>query len=292
MNDVETRHWWRGPDIQEKLMSKRNSPRVLLLSLVIAAIAGLALLPGASAAGELSPKAQPFILVSGHAEHSVEPDEATLGLGVVSQAQKAQDAQNQASEATAAILTAIRTLGVSKDQIQTSALDLTPLHEAPSSGSSGYNQDRPITAYRASASLTISITKLDLVGRILDAAVASGANRVSFLSFGLRDERPARRAALADAARDAEGKARSLAQALNCRLGRILEVDEGGVQIQPRVATGLARAMSSVASASSTSVQPGKVKVAASVTMKVAIAAQLKSLAVPGDAESSRPDGR
>ncbi|HKI86290.1 MAG TPA: SIMPL domain-containing protein, partial [Thermoanaerobaculia bacterium] len=104
--------------------------------------------------------------------------------------------------------------------------------------------------------------------------------------------RPARRAALADAARDAEGKARSLAQALNCRLGRILEVDEGGVQIQPRVATGLARAMSSVASASSTSVQPGKVKVAASVTMKVAIAAQLKSLAVPGDAESSRPDGR
>ncbi len=272
------------------MMIRNRVPRALIIA-VLAALSATLFSAAPTAAAEVAATSlSPFILVSGEADISVAPDVATLGLGVLSQSARAQDAQHQVAKRMAEVLAAIERQGVSKDDIQTSALELTPLYAAPVGGS-GYDQNRPITGYRASVSLTLKIKDLPSVGKVLDAAVSAGANQVHYLSFGLLDEHAARKKALAEAAREARDKAETLAKALNLRLGRILEVAESGSLIQPRYGATLARAMSSIAAPESTPIESGKVKVSAKVTMKVTIASQLRSIAEPGDSESSTPGG-
>lgn len=270
-----------GVSAEEVAMSNRNIVKYSLPILLLAASMCATALPAqlASEAASVS-RPLPYILVSGEAESTVAPDKATLGLGVVVQAAKAQDAQSAAGRAATALISAIRNLGVAKQDIQTSALDLTPLRSAAAPGN-GYNQDRPITGYRAGISLTVTIKNIQSVGRVLDSAVAAGANQVSYLSFGLTDDRPAKREALAAAARDAREKAAALARALNFRLGPVLEVTESGSLIQPHFTTTFRRAMSPAVAAESTPIESGKVKISSRVTMKVEIASQLKSTAVP-----------
>ena len=63
---------------------------------------------------------------------------------------------------------------------------------------------------------------LDLVGPLIDAAIAAGANRVNSLDFNLRDDTRARNDAIAKAAKDAQAQAQALAAALGLKLGPII----------------------------------------------------------------------
>lgn len=272
-------------------MSTKNIIRhSSLISLMAVAMGVTALTSQVVPGSTSSSRPLPYIIVSGQAQASVSPDEAMLGLGVVTQESKAQDAQSAVGKAASAVLSAIHSLGVSKQDIQTSAVNLTPLHAAPVPGG-GYIQDRPVTGYRASIGLTVTIRSLRSVGRVVDAAVAAGANQVNYVSFGLTNDRPARRKALAAAARDAKEKAETLARALNFKLGRVLEVTEGDSLAQPRFTTAFRGALRSAVAAESTPIESGKVKISSSVTMKVEIAGQLKSISEPVGGESSGSHG-
>ena len=61
-----------------------------------------------------------------------------------------------------------------------------------------------ITGYRAENSITVQTGALDLVGPLIDAAIAAGANRVNSLDFNLRDDTRARNDAITKAAKDAQ----------------------------------------------------------------------------------------
>ncbi len=66
----------------------------------------------------------PVLSVQGAGEARVEPDEATVRLGVMAQANTAREAQEQVSRTANAILEAVRRLGVQPQQVQTSELFL------------------------------------------------------------------------------------------------------------------------------------------------------------------------
>jgi hypothetical protein len=211
----------------------------------------------------------PVITVQGSADIRVAPDEATVRLGIVRQANTAQAAQEQANATAQQILSAITRLGVAQQQIQTSRLNLSPIF-APRSPES---REAPrIVAYQAANLISIRLDDLAQVGPAIDAGLKAGANQLEGVQFGLRDELPAREQALKQAVNEARRKAEAIAEALNVRLDGVLEVSEGGVSVTPRTEYGdvvMARALE----ASPTPVSPGQLEVRASVSIRYRIGA-------------------
>ena len=125
-----------------------------------------------------------------------------------------------------------------------------------------------ITGYRASNEVSVELSDLAKVGPAIDAAIGAGANRVVGVSFHLQDDLEVRRRALGQAIREAQQKAETMAAALGVPLGPVLEVQEGGVSVQPiRYPQGAAM-MRSQAASSATPVQPGRITVRASVQIR------------------------
>jgi hypothetical protein len=130
-----------------------------------------------------------------------------------------------------------------------------------------YNEPRDggkatITGYRAENSISIETGALDLVGPLIDAAIAAGANRVNSLDYNLRDNSKARSEAITKASKDAQTQAQALAAALAVKLGPIVHASTVAEirPVQARVAFGAAKAMS-------TPIEPGQVTVPATVSL-------------------------
>jgi uncharacterized protein YggE len=221
--------------------------------------------------GEKDMDAISVLTVSGNGQARTAPDEATVRLGVVAQAPTAREAQERVNRTANAILEALRKLGVPADHIQTSGLALNPQYTQGRPGTQEEQVPR-IAGYQANNDVTIRLEDLAKVGPAIDAGLAAGANSLNGVDFGLRNDEKARAEALADAVREARGKAEALAKALGVRLGEILEVSEGGVQVTPvpypRARFAMAEAMSA-----DTPVAAGQVGVDASVTLRYRILA-------------------
>lgn len=210
----------------------------------------------------------PVLTVSAEGDARVTPDEATVRLGVFTQAPTAREAQDQVSRTAGAILEAVRRLGIPAERIQTSDLSLGPVY---GQGRPGNEPEEPrIVGYQASNVVSIQVEQLDKVGPVIDAGLGAGANRLDGVMFGLRNDRQARAEALTQAVEAARSKADALARALKVRLVRILEVAEGGISVSPPPF--LKGRMAAAESMADTPVSPGQVGVAATVTIRWEIA--------------------
>ncbi len=218
--------------------------------------------------GEAKDRDVPVLTVSGTGQARVAPDEATVRLGVIAQAPTARAAQDQVNRAAGAVLDAIRKLGVAAERIQTTGLSLSPQYSQNNSQSS---QAPRITGYQAANNVTVGVDDLAKVGPVIDAGLASGANTLDGVDFGLRNDGAARAAALAEAVQAARSKAEALAKALRVRLVEIVEVAEGGVAVSPPPSPFRAR-LAMAESAAPTPVSAGEVGVEASVTLRWRIA--------------------
>lgn len=202
----------------------------------------------------------PAITVSGDGEARVDPDMATVRIGIQAQAKTAQEAQSQASATAQKIIDGVLKNGVDRKEIHTGSVSLYPIFSEQRPG-----QTTPpvITAYRAANTLEVRILDLKRVGNVVDSSVAAGANEIQGIEFGLRDDIAARQAALKDAVKKARAKAEAMAEALGVRLDSLAEAIEGSVQIAP-----MPMARFAVAGVSQTPVEPGQIGVTASVTLK------------------------
>ena len=167
------------------------------------------------------------IAVGGQGEAKGTPDQAHLSAGVVTEGKSAADALGANSRAMNGVFATLKRLGIPDKNIQTSNFNVT-LQYPP------YNQNGPqpehrIVGYQVSNTVTVTVDGIDHVGPALDALVASGANDVSGISFGIADTKPLEQKARRDAVADAMAKARTIADAAGVRLGRILSIDEGSI---------------------------------------------------------------
>ena len=210
---------------------------------------------------------RPLLSVNGSAEVRVEPDIATVRLGVVEEAATAREAQDGANRLAAGILGAIREVGIPEDHVQTSRLTLTPIYSRSRPGAGSAPR---IVAYRASNEVSVRVEELMRVGEVIDAGLGAGANQLQGVRFGLQDDRTARENALKQAIAEARGKAAAMADALGVELGPIVSVQEGGVSIvRPMMEMG-GRAMA-MQEAVPTPVAPGDVRVSATVSIRYQI---------------------
>lgn len=218
----------------------------------------------------MEPKRISTLTVGGSGEVRVDPDEGVVRLGVQAQAKTALEAQTQVNRVANAILAEVKKLGIPVEAVQTSQLTLSPVYASQDPRLTGGPQEPKVVGYQAANVVSVVVADLAKIGPVLDAALGAGANRVDGVDFRVRDDRAARENALRQAAEDAQRKARALAAALGVSLGELLEVQEGGVNVQPPIMEmGFARmAMSADAS---TPVSAGQTTISASVTLRYRI---------------------
>jgi uncharacterized protein YggE len=218
--------------------------------------------------GQTQTAATPSLSVTGTAEVHSSPDQAVIRLGVAQESPTAQEAQQKASSVAQAILAGMRQLGIASKDIQTSQLTLYPVYSGEAAEPMRTGRPR-IVGYRASNLVSITVTKMDQVGLVVDAGLKAGSNQVEGISFGLQDDTAVRQQALAQAAAQAQEKADTIAKALGLRITGVQEVTEGGVSIVPAMAR---TEMMLARRDSGTPVSPGEVTVSASLTVKYQIA--------------------
>jgi uncharacterized protein YggE len=150
----------------------------------------------------------------------VEPDAAVIVLSVVTQNVQAISAQQENARKSDAVANAIKATAGANAEIKTSDYSLQPQYD--------YRDDRlpKIVGYDARNSVIVTMSDLNNVGAVIDAASHAGANSVNSVSFILRQTSPARGQALADATHQAMNKAQSIAQALGGRVLRVVEENE------------------------------------------------------------------
>ena len=214
------------------------------------------------------PQRLPFLRASAEASVTVKPDEATLQIGVMSKAPTAQAAAAQNARQLDAVMAELRKAMGPKGDIKTISYAITPDHRYPKPG-----QPPEIAGYTANNVVQVKTQDLEAVGKLIDSATASGANRIQALQFGLRDEAGARGQALREAAVKARTQVEAMASALGLRILRIWAVESGGLgPIQPLHDMAMMARAEAVQVAPPTPVQPGTIEVRATVTLTAQIA--------------------
>ena len=159
------------------------------------------------------------VTVAGEATSRVEPDTATLTISVVTQSGQAVTAQQENARKSKAVADAVKAKAAAAE-IKTSDYTLQPQYDYRD------NKLPKIVGYNARNSVIVTMTDLQGVGAVIDAASQAGANSIDGISFTLKETSPARGQALAEATQQAMNKANSIAQALGGHVSRVIEENE------------------------------------------------------------------
>lgn len=218
----------------------------LLPNMLVRPVASVTAVGGASSLRQLTVNASGSIYVA--------PDQATVQLGVSTQASTAADALKQNSADTAAVIDAIKKLGVDAKDISTSNFNVYPTYDTSGTRINGYQVNNAVT---------VLIRDISASGTLLDQVVTAGANNISGLSFGIADASKYQADARQKAIEEARAKAEAMAKAAGVTLGDVVSINES-VNYQPEMP--FARGMVADA-AMSVPVETGQQAVSVSVTL-------------------------
>jgi uncharacterized protein YggE len=213
------------------------------------------------AEGAISPGGR-IIEVSGNGEVQAAPDLATLEIAIETHAESADHAAGLNGALAEKVRDALMSKLGDKGRMWTGGYSLTPEYSEAREG-------KPIvTGYTAENSITVQTGELGLIGPLIDAAIAAGANRINSLSYSLRGDSKARSEAIAKATRDAQTQAMALADALGLKLGPVLRASTSS-EVRPVPLTRFAGAAAMAANVP-TPITAGQVTVPATVSLTYA----------------------
>jgi uncharacterized protein YggE len=198
--------------------------------------------------------------LSAYGETRVAPDQATITLGVTTQAATAAEAMEQNRTRMAATVAALKAQRIEDRDIQTSGLNLNAQY--------AYEQNQPprLTGYQASNEVTITVRDLARLGGTVDAVVRAGANQIHGIAFGLQNPRAAEDQARRAAVQALSAKAALYAEATGLRIARLVNLSEGGGYAPPPPRPMFRMAAAAPAADVETSVSPGELRVRVDVT--------------------------
>ncbi len=157
--------------------------------------------------------------VTGEGKSQAVPDVAVVTAGVQTQGSTVKQVQDEINRKSAAIIDAIKKLGVDAKDIQTSNYSVHPTYDYQAS-------TQRITGYQGNSTLTIKVRQMDRANSVIDAATAGGANQVSGVSFEVSDKAKAENEARELAVAEAKKKAETAARAAGFSLGRVINYSE------------------------------------------------------------------
>lgn len=245
---------------------------ITLAALALALVLPAAVSPADAAAAPVT-SAETTLTVNGDGLVQRAPDQATLGVSLVTNDDVATRALSENNTKYTTLVARVEALGVAAADIKTTSL-------------STYNNPRPASpiptlvnryGYIVSRYVQITINNLETTGRVIDAAVAAGAGNVNGVTYGFRDARAVQRQALAAAVTDAQDQARSIAEAARMRIVRIKEITNQSGPFFPRPLATMGNAVMRGAPAPTpppvpTDLPPSNLDVRASITITFVLA--------------------
>jgi uncharacterized protein YggE len=156
---------------------------------------------GCETGAEFCEDEEATVSTSGTASQHVKPDKVTVTVGVETNGATAEEAASQNADLVAAVIAALKELGIEESQMSTSHYSVHPVYSYTDSVNAcrvmeGYPippecyVETEIASYKASSSVSVT---LDVEGDVsaeqaIDAAVNAGANTVSGVYFFLSPE--------------------------------------------------------------------------------------------------------
>jgi uncharacterized protein YggE len=232
----------------------RSKIATALLTIVVTT-----LLAGLAAAQPESSKPH-VIEVSGDGQAQSPPDQATVELAIETHAATAGEAAGGNGALAQKVRDALKSKLGDKGTMWTGGYSLYPDYSEPAPG-----REAKIIGYHAQNSITVETGDLELVGPVIDAAIAAGANRVNSLQYSLRDNTKARSEAITRASKDAQAQAQALANAIGVKLGSVLKATTVA-EVRPIPVMRMQAAGAMMAGAA-TPVEAGQITVPATVSL-------------------------
>jgi hypothetical protein len=226
---------------------------VIAVSLVLIALA-------VAAPVEKQPRT---LTVTGTAEISVSPDICYVTLGSESLDKKSARTAYRANAALMnGVVAAIKAVGIEAKDLQTSRLTVMPAYRYEEK-----TNKRLFDGYRVTQQLEVKVRDLEKVTAVLDAGIEAGATEVNGVNFTIENPKHYTGEARLEAARAAQAKAQTMAEAMGVKLGKPMTISEsepnnwGGYYAQ----TANVAMRDQVSESVSAELQPGEVKLTRTV---------------------------
>ena len=165
-----------------------------------------------------------LISVSGEGTVQALPDMAKVRFGIVIRDEDPEEARRQNAETAKRAMNSIRDLGVEDSKLSLQTLRLQPVREYDSETRRHIDK-----GYEATRELVVSVEQLDMLPSLVSQIVQQGANRLNGITYGLKNQQEAKDAALVLAVTRARQKAELMVSTLGVSLGKVIQVQEQGV---------------------------------------------------------------
>jgi len=199
------------------------------------------------------------ITVRGEGRVSAAPDMATITTGVETHAATAKDALTRNSAAMQQIMKVLTDFGIASKDMQTSNFSIYPDYKRTRE-----NQANEVVGYRVLNQLHVKVRDLPQLGKVLDALVQAGSNRIGGVTFGIAEPEGVTDQARVLAIKNAADRAKLYADAAGAGVGKVLQISEQAVHIpvpQPMMRT------MAMAEAGSVPVAGGELDIRANITV-------------------------
>ena len=169
------------------------------------------------------------IAVSGSGEVFGTPDTLQMSFGVSVLRPTVKQAVADAATLADGLIATLEGSGVATEDIQTANYSIYPEYDYSS-------DERRLTGYRVSNTVTARIRDIDSAGSVIDAAVAGTGDeiQVSGVSFSIEDDEELISAARDAAWQDARAKAQQLADLAGLTLGDAVMISESVASAPPQ----------------------------------------------------------
>ena len=166
------------------------------------------------------------ITVSGSGKVFLNPDIATISIGVHNEDESAARAVNGNNAQAQKVTEVLLEMGVEEDDIQTSNFNIYLEQRFDEEG------DQAGTIYIVDNTVLVTMRDLNILGEIMGTVVEAGANSIFGIQFDVADKTQALSEARKAAVEDAQKKAEELALAAGVTLGEVQSINEyGGVPV-------------------------------------------------------------
>lgn len=170
------------------------------------------------------------VSVTGTGRVSAMPDRASVHMSIVSRAKELAAAQAGAAKVTATVLSLTDELDIERNNVDTTGATVRPDYRW-----NRETEQQELRGYIAERQMNVRVDDLDILGQLIEGAVAAGVNQVSPPQLDSSKREALHREALAKAATAARANAKVLAESLGAKLGDPVSISDGSVTPRPPV---------------------------------------------------------
>ncbi|MDN4165776.1 SIMPL domain-containing protein [Cytophagales bacterium LB-30] len=200
----------------------------------------------------------PSISVVGEGKVKVNPDYVIISLGVDSEKMSAEEAKKANDAAIKRLLALSKEFKVQEKDSKTEYVNL----------SSYYKYEEKVTVYRASQTVHITLRDLSSYDAFVTKVVAEGVNRINHIEFKSNKEESLQAEARVLAVKNAQEKAKAMAEALGQQIGKAIYIEENGAAMPVPMYERANKMMMADSGEGGSSLAPGEIIITYSVSVR------------------------